>query len=121
MTETLDISIRPRDAQRPSELALTLATLPGDGASRYGGHRDGWVYADEVRTQLRRLGFTATPQQIAAWLGRMARVECPWVEVRTSHGIREYRVTRFGATDIFNRLPGVSARTPWLPTMRGTT
>lgn len=121
MSSEVKVTIAPRGPARPSELTLTLATLPGDVGSRYGGHRDGWVYADEVRTQLRRLGFTATPQQIAAWLGRMARAECPWVEVRTSHGIREYRVTRFGATDIFNRLPGVSARTPWLPTMRGTT
>lgn len=102
---------------KPTELAVTLAAIPG----RY-GDRDGWVYADEVRARLARLGFDASSQQVAAWLRKMARTECPWVEARESpHAgqiIRQYRVTRFGKTDIDNRLRGVRLETPWLPTYR---
>jgi hypothetical protein len=96
-------------AGRPSELALTLAALPGRYATS-----DGWVYADQVRFQLARLGFGASTQQVAAWLGAMSRAEAPWVEVRDGYGTREYRVTRFGTTDIDNRWPGVRPVAPWL-------
>lgn len=93
---------------RPSELAITLATLPG----RYGSE-DGWQAADQVRHRLGLLGFDATAQQVAAWLGRMARADAPWVERRTVDGhYGEYRVTQWGSNDLDNRLR-LSVDTPW--------
>lgn len=95
---------------KPTELAITLATLPGNYYSA-----DGWVSADEVRTRLKLLGFDATAQQTAAWLRRMALAESPWVECRPQPwGIREYRVTQCGANDVDNRLPGLTLCLPWL-------
>lgn len=96
-------------ATRPSELAITLAALPGGF-----GSREGWMYADEVRGRLGLLGFAPTAQQVAAWLGRMSRVDAPWVEVREHYGFKQYRVTRFGRTDIANRIPACRPYTPWL-------
>lgn len=103
---------------KPTELTITLAALPGYGTD-YG--REGWVYADQVRGRLALLGFDASAQQVAAWLRKMAAAESPWIEVRENlhFPIREYRVTRYGANDVGNRLPGVRLVTPWLPTMRG--
>lgn len=103
-------------AVRPTELAITLAALPG----RY-GEADGWVVTDEVRHRLRLFGFDCSPQFVAAALARMARSDAPWVERRESRwgDLAEYRVTRFGRTDIDNRLASVRALTPWLPTYRG--
>lgn len=77
------------------------------------------MYADQVRGQLQRLGFEVSTQQVAAWLGAMSRADCPWVEVRDGYGTKEYRVTRFGATDIHNRCPGVRPLVPWLTVTRG--
>lgn len=111
-----EVDIRLRQAvQRPSELALTLATVPG----RYGAS-DGWVSADEVRGRLVLLGFQVKAQQVAAWLKRMAETECPWVERREHRWGRgwEYRVTRFGRTDVDNRFVGVRLHTPWIETFR---
>lgn len=99
---------------RPSELAVTLSALPGE----YGG-RDGWVVADEVRHRLELLGFDVTAQMVAARLRAMSRAQQPWVESRPTHiGVREYRVTSFGRSDVANQLRGVHLATPWLPVMR---
>src|SRR4051794_18195957 len=98
---------------RPTQLVLTLAALPG----RYRA-RQGWVVADEVRGRLRLLGFDVRTQQVAAWLGRMARADMPWVERHESYGVLEYRVTRFGVTDIGNHLPHLRVDAPWIPTYR---
>lgn len=87
---------------KPSELAITLATLVYAG-----GLDEGWVYADMVRGGLGKLGFDCTTQQVAAWLGRMAREDAPWVERRMSRFGREleYRVTRYGKMDVENNWP----------------
>lgn len=101
---------------RPSELAITIAAMPG----RYDDGREGWVVADTIRGRLVLLGFECSTQQIASALRRMARVDSPWIEVRPGRWSRptEYRVTSFGQCDVHNRLPGVSLRTPWLPVYR---
>lgn len=109
------ISLAPKTT-RPSELAVTIAALPG----RY-GERDGWVSADEVRGRLALLGFVCTAQQVAGTLRRMARVDCPWIETRPGRydgWPTEYRVTQYARTDMSNRLPGVMLQAPWLPTYR---
>lgn len=103
----------------PSELAITLATFPGRRTDS-----EGWSSADEVRGRLVLLGFDCTTQQVAAYLARMARTECPWVERRRDRWsvYWEYRVTRFGHNDIDNRLPGLwwarETRTPGLSVLR---
>ena len=82
---------------RPTELALTLATLPGPYSLS-----DGWVFADEVRGKLRLLGFEVSAQQVAAWLGTMGRAESPWIESQPyphNPRYREYRVTRQAVAD----------------------
>lgn len=84
---------------RPSELAITVAA--------YGTGRE-WNSADEIRGRLKLLGFDCTAQQVAAWAGRMCRVDAPWLEKREPWGgYSEYRVTRYGLTDIANRLEGL--------------
>lgn len=87
----------------PTELAITLAVF----THRHSG--EGWVLADEIRGRLKLLGFDCTTQQVAAYLARMARTDAPWVERRRCRWYDqwEYRVTRYGETDIQNRLPGV--------------
>lgn len=99
-------------AERPSELAITLAAIPSRWAPP--STDGGWVFADEIRARLHLLGFDATTQQVAAWLGRMSRVQCPWIERCDNWGDLQYRVTRYGKTDVDNRLPGVRLHTPWL-------
>lgn len=100
---------------RPSELTVTLACLR---AARDWSPGAGWVVADQVRGALDHdFGIDATTQQVAAWLNRMARAECPWVEVLgTSYVVAEYRVTRYGKTDIENKIPAlrVTDRAAWL-------
>lgn len=98
---------------RPTELALTLASLPG-----HRNTEDGWMTADEVLFRLKMLGFAATTQQVAAWLGRMARTDQPWVERRRRYDgwPMEYRVTGFGECDLLNKFPGVRVIAPWLST-----
>lgn len=102
---------------KPSELAITIACLPGSHSNR-----DGWMSADNVRDRLALLGFKCSPQQVAAWLGRMARTDAPWVERDPEPwygGPAHYRVTVFGRTDIRNKLPLLDAHMPWVPTYRG--
>lgn len=105
------------DVCKPTELAITLACLPG----RYStSSEQGWVIAGEVRGRLTVFGFQCSAQQVAAWLSRMARTEAPWVERRQDpwgHGW-EYRVTRYGKTDIQNKMPFLQPRTPWLSVYR---
>lgn len=88
---------------RPTELAITLATFPGQRAYTE------WVTADEVAHRLKLFGFDCSAQQTAAWLARMSRADAPWVERRRDRWDEwwEYRVTRYGRNDIDNRLPGV--------------
>lgn len=89
---------------RPTELAITLAALPPDT-----GYADSWTDADQVRGRLKLLGFDCTTQQVGAWLARMARSDAPWVERRRDawDSRWEYRVTRYGRTDIDNRFSAV--------------
>ncbi len=90
---------------QPPELVVTLAALPGRNVYVADG---GWLHADQVRAQLRLFGFDATAQQLAAWLGRMSRVDAPWVERRRDFaGYWQYRVTPYGRTDIENNLPAL--------------
>ena len=66
-----------------------------------------WVYADEVRGVLKRLGWTVTAQQVGAWLSRLAREESPMFEGHDEYGhALVWRVTRFGKTQTRNRFPG---------------
>lgn len=104
-----------KQSSEPSELAITLAALRG----RY-SNRDGWLTADEVRGRLQLLGFVCSPQKLVATLIRMATTDAPWVERRRAAwgDYWEYRVTRFGTTDIDNRFGGVRPVTPWLPVYR---
>jgi hypothetical protein len=101
----------------PTELAITICALPG----RY-GEADGWTSADQVAHRLALLGFECTAQQAAAWLARMARADANLVERRQSPWGDgwHYRVTRFGKTDVENKLTSLRPLTSWLPTMRGT-
>lgn len=85
----------------PPELVVTLAAAGAPFVT------DGWLTADQVAHRLVLLGHAVSAQQAASWLGRMSRADMPWVEVRDRYGYREYRVTRFGRTDVANRLPGV--------------
>jgi hypothetical protein len=96
---------------RPTELAITIAALPG----RYGAS-DGWVCADEVRHRLRVFGFECSSQFVAAALARMASVDAPWLERRESAwgGPAEYRVTRWARNDIDNRLTHLRLEAPWI-------
>lgn len=105
----------PSPSVRPSELAITVAALP---ASYH--DREGWQSADEIRGRLALLGFDCTTQQLAAWMVGMTTCDAPWLERRrTTWGKTwEYRVTRYGTTDISNRLPFLKTYTPWLETMR---
>lgn len=86
---------------RPTELAITLAALACRSSD------DGWVYADEIRGQLLKLGFSrqTSAQQVASWLKPMCSVECPWFERGLYFGgYWRYRVTRFGITDVENKM-----------------
>jgi hypothetical protein len=98
---------------KPTDVAVVVAALPG----RYSA-ADGWCAADEVAFRLRALGFDATAQQIAATLGRMARGDHPWIEVREQWGTRAYRVTEPGRDGLHAALPAVGAHAPWLPVWR---
>lgn len=84
---------------KPTELAITLAALPGN----YG---DLWVRANDVSHRLELLGFKYSAQQVASSLARMASVDAPWIEARTERwgNYHEYRVTSYGRTDLHNRL-----------------
>lgn len=76
------------------------------------GLTDGdWYVADEVRSAFVRLGFNPRAQQVAAWLGRLSREDSPMVERRKAYFDElQYRVTRFGLTQIHNHFPGLRAR-----------
>lgn len=79
---------------------MTLAALSGE-----------WLTAEDVRSRLEAMGFTASAQQVSAWLRRLARLDLPPVEVRTAWwGGREYRATRWGHTWIRNLLPWTQIR-----------
>ena len=89
-------------ADRPTELAITIAALSVRHVV------DHWLYANEIRGQLARLGFNATTQQVAAWLGLMCTVDAPWFERTHDHGgMWRYRVTRFGVCDVENKVHGM--------------
>jgi hypothetical protein len=83
------------------------ATLVALGSTRT------WLDADEIRGLLKaHLGVDATAQQVAGWLTRMTNEDAPRFERRRHRWSPgwEYRVTRFGCTDIENKLPNLRAR-----------
>jgi hypothetical protein len=91
-----------RKSARPTPLLVVVA------AAAYG--RD-WLAADEIRGQLQVFGFDGlTAQQVASWLGAMEREDAPRFESREQWGIKQYRLTRFAETELFNRLPGFRLR-----------
>ena len=95
---------------KPTELAIVMAAMP---ERDHQTSNDGWVYADGVTHRLRRIGFTCVTQQVASWLRTMSRVQFPWVDSRpTEAGIKQYRVTQWGASDVQNKL-GITLETPW--------
>lgn len=107
----------PPNQSKPTELAITLAALPG----RYHSN-EGWISSDAVRTRLKLLGFDCSSQQVAAWLKRMSEIDAPWIERRRlcwDERQWEYRVTRFGRTDIDNKLGSLRPHMPWLSTYGG--
>lgn len=86
-------------ALKPSDDAIVLAMgLLGERAMD-----SGLMYADEIRGCLHKLGFEATTQQVAAWLGRLSREDTPMVQAVTAHDhCWRWRLTRFGATQLGN-------------------
>lgn len=82
---------------KPTELAIALAAFADDPL------RNDWRCADEIRGRLKLLGFDVKTGQVAAWLGRMSRIDAPWIERRRVWGYFEYRLTHFGRNDIENR------------------
>jgi hypothetical protein len=95
---------QPQPAKsKPSELAITLAALH----HRY-STEPGWLYASQIVANLKLLGFEVNSRALAGTLGRMCRVDAPWLERRRSpFNDYEYRVTRYGRNDIDNKLGGV--------------
>jgi hypothetical protein len=85
-------------AQKPTELAITLAVLSCDSP------QDDWAYSSQVRQGLVLLGFNVSQQQVSAWLRPMCEVDAPWLERKRSFGDWRYRVTRYGANDVENKL-----------------
>lgn len=84
-------------AAKPPDFVIVLAV------SLFG---DSYVVADEVRGQLKRLGFDASTQQVAAWLQRIARKDLPPVKTTTEGywgGVWGYRLTQWGWTELWNR------------------
>jgi hypothetical protein len=92
-------------ASRPTDICLVLATLhdaPWDSTAPHG-----WLVADEVRSNLGKLGFAATAQVVGNWLGRVARLDCPPIDVRQDNGWNSYRVNHHGETWLHNVLPDI--------------
>lgn len=92
-------------ATRPSDIAIVLAALT---------FAEEWRSADEIRGRLAVFGFPEfSTQQVAAWLRRMSREECPAFRVRRNWpeggiGGYDYAVTQYGRTWVRNRLPGIA-------------
>lgn len=104
---------RQSTAARPSDLAIVVAALSFPAGKKR-------LSADELRVRLRSFGFEASTQQVAAWLRRMAREECPAFEVLHNWseggiGGNDYAVTQYGRTWVRNTLPGIARRTELLP------
>lgn len=87
---------------RPSDAMIALAVATS---------RQEWLVADEVRGILNGFGFHVLTQQCAAWLGRISRKDLPPIERRKGHFDEfQYRLTRWGRTELFNRCPGIDVR-----------
>lgn len=81
---------------------------------------DGWMVADEVRFGLTLLGVEARPQQVAAWLGKLARASEGYVEMRESPwmgGPQQYRMTAAGFHEL-HEYWALLRHPPWLPVYR---
>lgn len=92
---------RKSGVARPKDLAVlvVMALVPREH-----------LMADEVRGQLKRLGFDQTAQQVGSWLARMSREEMPCVEGRTQWGgPPEYTLTRYGWTLLGNTFEAMRA------------
>lgn len=86
----------------PSDDMIVLAALVG--ASEYGTP---WQEAEMIASTLRRLGFMITSQKMVGQLKRMLAEDAPMFESRlvSYRRLYEYRVTRYGLTQIENRFP----------------
>lgn len=96
----------------PSDDMIVLAALLSA--------RNDWQQAEEVASVLRRLGFIVSPQKMVGTLRRLLAEDSPMFERRPNPwfvGITEYRVTRFGLTQIDNRFPHLW---PLIRELRGT-
>jgi hypothetical protein len=87
---------------RPSDDMLILAMLVA-------GPR--WLWSDEIRGILERLGWDVTSQWVGGRLSRLAREDAPMVEGRDEYGTgHAWAVTRWGRNQIENRFPTASRR-----------
>lgn len=86
----------------PADDMIVLAALLG--ASE---HASGWQEAEVLASTLRLLGFVITPQKTVGQLRRLLAEDSPMLERRpVGWGDQyEYRVTRFGFTQLENRFP----------------
>jgi hypothetical protein len=84
-------------ASRPPDFVLVLAAW---------SYRWEWVSAAEITEALPRFGYEASVQQVAPYLGRMAREGSPAFE-RWDRVSCSYRVTSCGETWVRNALPGL--------------
>lgn len=89
---------------KPSDICIVLSALPA-------AHEDGWIDADGVAHRLERLGFERPrTQQVAAWLGRLSRMDLAPIQsdgAQANGWGKRYRVTPYGRTWLHNRLPDI--------------
>lgn len=86
---------------RPADVTVVLAAAQAQQKGWMG-----WANASQVAFYLELLGFEVSSQQAAAYLRRLARLDCPPVASRPDAFLpwREYRVTGFGKTWVHNVL-----------------
>lgn len=86
---------------RPADVMVVLATAIAQRRGTLGS-----ASADGVAHALQALGFEATAQQAAAYLRRVARLDCPPLVMRPDCFLpwTTYLVTGFGQTWVHNLL-----------------
>lgn len=87
--------VLPKSGAFPSDDMIVLAALL-EGQE--------WRQAEDIASTLRRLGFEISPQKMVGQLKRLAAEDLPMIEGRLGvwQRINEYRVTRYGRTQLSN-------------------